>query len=167
MNIRLLLALTITAGSLASCVYPHPPKRPVRPRTGANLDRPASGERSARETRYLEQEVTQQPQAPATPPADGAPASGTAEVQAPNNATPPPVTAEAPPDKPKTEAPKETPPPSPSPATPELPYGKPVPGKKGFVYSPYDQSAGFVDVRDISPGTKVRCPYTGKIFRVP
>ena len=164
MNIRLQLALVITAATLASCVYPPPPRRPARPQTGASLDRPASGERSARETRYLEEQAAQTPVAPA--PADSA-SPDAAVVQAPTDAPPPPVTAEAPPEKPKTEAPKETPPPAPAPAASELPYGKPVPGKKGFVYSPYDQSAGFVDVRDISPGTKVRCPYTGKIFRVP
>lgn len=162
MNIRLHLALVITAATLASCVYPPPPRRPQRPQTGNSLDRPASGERSARETRYLEQQAS----APAPTTTEATPAD-TAAVQAPTEAPPPPVTAEAPPEKPKTEAPKDTPPPAPAPAASELPYGKPVPGKKGFVYSPYDQSAGFVDVRDISPGTKVRCPYTGKIFRVP
>ena len=164
MNIRLVIAIAITAGSLASCVYPPPPPRRTRPQTGASLDRPASGERSARETRYLEQEASQ---APVTPPADGtaAPTQDPSIVQAPTNATQSP--AEAPPPGPtKVDAPKEAPPP-PSAGPSELPYGKPVPGKKGFVYSPYDQSAGFVDVRDISPGTKVRCPYTGKIFRVP
>jgi len=48
-----------------------------------------------------------------------------------------------------------------------LPFGAPVPGKPGFVYSPYDKTAGMIDVKDIAPGTKVRDPYTGKIFLVP
>lgn len=51
--------------------------------------------------------------------------------------------------------------------TSQYPYGKPVPGKKGFVTSPYDDKAGMIDVRDYSPGTKVRDPYTQKIFLVP
>ncbi|MBX7212167.1 MAG: hypothetical protein K1X78_27920 [Verrucomicrobiaceae bacterium] len=169
MNIRLSLALIVAAASLASCVYQPPPRHPRRPGTGVNLDRPASGERSNRESRYLEEEVTQRPSTPAPSapaPETPEPSDAAAQVQAPSGATPPPstpTTAEA--DKPK-EKEKETAP-APAPSAPELPYGKPVPGKKGFVYSPYDQSAGFVDVRDIGPGTKVRCPYTGKIFRVP
>ena len=58
-------------------------------------------------------------------------------------------------------------PPTPPPPTSQYPYGKPVPGKKGFVNSPYDDKAGMIDVRDYAPGTKVRDPYTNKIFLVP
>lgn len=48
------------------------------------------------------------------------------------------------------------------------PYGKPVPGKPGFVFSPYSESSGYIDVRDIAPGTEVRDPYNpDKIFLVP
>ena len=49
----------------------------------------------------------------------------------------------------------------------ELPYGKPVPGKPGYVFSPYDKNGGYVDVTGYSPGQKVKDPYTGKIFLVP
>ena len=58
-------------------------------------------------------------------------------------------------------------PPPPTSGSNQYPYGKPVPGKKGFVFSPYDDKAGMIDVRDYSPGTKVRDPYTNKIFLVP
>ena len=167
MNTRLNLTIVATTALLASCYMP-PPRQPHPPRTGVNLDRPATGERSARQSRYLQEEVRETPppaDAPAPPPdSNTQPNTDAASVQTPSNTPPPP-----PPDKPK-----DAPPPAASGNTPppaatanELPYGVPVPGKKGFVYSPYDKSAGFVDVRDIGPGTKVRCPYTGKIFRVP
>jgi hypothetical protein len=49
----------------------------------------------------------------------------------------------------------------------EFPYGKPVPGKPGYVFSPYDKNGGYVDVTGYSPGQKVKDPYTGEIFLVP
>ena len=45
-------------------------------------------------------------------------------------------------------------------------YGTPVPGKPGFVTSPYSPYAGYVDVRGFPPGTEVKDPYTGKSFQV-
>lgn len=45
--------------------------------------------------------------------------------------------------------------------------GTPVPGKPGFVTSPYEPTKGFIDVRGFPPGTKVKCPYSGKILLVP
>jgi hypothetical protein len=49
----------------------------------------------------------------------------------------------------------------------DLPYAKPVPGKAGYVFSPYDKNGGYVDVTGFAPGSKVKDPYSGKIFRVP
>ncbi len=83
---------------------------------------------------------------------------------APSGDTPPGSTADTS-DTPPVE---QTTPPEPKPAAREdLPFGQPVVGKKGFVYSPYAPEKGQVDVQGISAGTKVRCPYTEKIFRVP
>ena len=47
-----------------------------------------------------------------------------------------------------------------------LPYGKPIPGKPGFLYSPYDPKF-IIDVRGFPPGTLVNDPNTNKPFRVP
>jgi hypothetical protein len=63
---------------------------------------------------------------------------------------------------------KTTPLPTASPTAQDasLPYGKPVPGKPGFVSSPYDPKF-LIDVRGFPPGTLVNDPNTNKPFRVP
>jgi hypothetical protein len=88
---------------------------------------------------------------------------------------PPPKNTPKPPDTPDTSKPEPsspppnvTPAPTPKPAPIEdLPYGTPVVGKQGMVYSPFAEDKGPVDVVGIKRGTKVKCPYTGKTFRVP
>lgn len=71
-----------------------------------------------------------------------------------------------PPTNPSTPDPV-TPPVKPTTQGASLPFGTPVIGEKGYVYSPYAPDKGKVDVKDIPSGTKVECPYTKKIFRVP
>lgn len=71
-----------------------------------------------------------------------------------------------------TTAEKPKPPPSPAPrsvANPptEYPTAKIVPGKPGYVFSPYDPNGGYVDVNGFTSGSKVKDPYSGKIFLVP
>lgn len=53
-----------------------------------------------------------------------------------------------------------------APAKGDYPYGVPVPGKPGFVRSPYSPDK-MTDVRGYAPGTEVKDPYTNKIFLVP
>ena len=42
-----------------------------------------------------------------------------------------------------------------------------VPGKIGYVKSPYAPEKGVIDVRGFEKGAKVKDPYTGRIFVVP
>jgi hypothetical protein len=49
----------------------------------------------------------------------------------------------------------------------QFPTAKPVPGKPGYVFSPFDASGGYVDVTGYTAGQKVKDPYSGKIFLVP
>ena len=55
---------------------------------------------------------------------------------------------------------------TPSSSSDSLPKGIPVPGKPGFVSSPYDPKF-LIDVRGFPPGTLVIDPNTNKPFRVP
>lgn len=49
-----------------------------------------------------------------------------------------------------------------------LPYGIPVPGRKGMVTSPYLPEDGkYIDITDFPTGSVVKDPYTGKFFLVP
>ena len=50
---------------------------------------------------------------------------------------------------------------------PAPPIGTPVPGRPGYVISPFAPDAGYIDVSGLAPGSDAKDPYTGKIFRVP
>ena len=80
----------------------------------------------------------------------------------PSTAAPSPATVSAPGVPEHSPATKPTPP-------PEHPYGKAVPGRPGLVYPPgmKEIPENMIDVRGITPGTKVRDPVTKMIFRVP
>lgn len=94
--------------------------------------------------------------------------------------TPPPTTpapSPAPQTKPMTEPTKpgnaaagSTPAPVKAPAAPaanEIPFGTAIAGRPGFVNSPFAAKHQLVDVTGLPTGMEVKCPYTGKLFRVP
>gem|GEM_PF-2262092 len=49
----------------------------------------------------------------------------------------------------------------------EAPVASTVPGRPGYVVSPFSPGSGYVDVNGLAPGTQARDPYTGRIFTVP
>ncbi|MGV3662762.1 MAG: hypothetical protein ACO1TE_21435 [Prosthecobacter sp.] len=55
----------------------------------------------------------------------------------------------------------------PAASTADLPYGTSVPGRPNMVNSPYAGKTQLVDVSGMTSGQTVKCPYTGKLFKVP
>lgn len=49
----------------------------------------------------------------------------------------------------------------------EIPFGNAIAGRPGFVNSPFAAKHQLVDVTGLPTGMEVKCPYTGKLFRVP
>ena len=83
----------------------------------------------------------------------------------PNPSAPPRVPRNATAEKPKPPANPESRSTANGPT--QYPTAKAVPGKPGYVFSPYDPNGGYVDVNGFTSGSKVKDPYSGKIFLVP
>ena len=49
----------------------------------------------------------------------------------------------------------------------QFPVAKPVPGRPGLVFNPFNTSGGYIDVSGYAPGSKVKDPDSQKIFVVP
>jgi len=105
--------------------------------------------------------------------APGYPVSATSEVssQAPQE-PPPPQQRVASSNTPATTTPSEhattkPKPPRTTAAQPQFPTAKPVPGRAGLVYNPYDPNGGYIDVSGYPSGSKVKDPDSQKIFIVP
>ena len=121
------------------------------------------GEQSTTETTVYEGQPVEAmpPQATATP------FRSPRTVTSTTSASPPPQEDEARPSTAVTPRPSATPRNSSSNSAAQFPVAKPVPGKPGYVFSPYDPNGGYVDVTGYQSGSKVKDPYSQKIFLVP
>jgi len=123
------------------------------------------GCRSAHDVAESSYQVATAPVTPVRQEPVGATATTTTTTATAASQPPPPSTT-AVQQSPTTEATPRvvsSPPPS---STLQFPTAKPVEGKPGFVYSPSDPTK-YVDVSGYAPGSKVKDPYSGKIFLVP
>ena len=94
-----------------------------------------------------------------------------AAMNKPQSSVPPAPATQAKPQNPVASAntkpaPISTPPPAKA-EPQETPFGTPIAGRPGFVNSPYAAKHQLVDVTGLPVGIEVKCPYTGKLFRVP
>lgn len=121
------------------------------------------GEHSTTETTVYEGQPVEAmpPQAAATP--FRAPRTATSSTAT----SPPPQEEETRPPTAVTPRPSATPRSASSNSAAQFPVAKPVPGKPGYVFSPYDPNGGYVDVTGYQSGSKVKDPYSQKIFLVP
>lgn len=62
---------------------------------------------------------------------------------------------------------KASPSPQKSVSSAQFPVAKPVPGKPGLVFNPFNASGGYIDVSGYAPGSKVKDPDSQQIFVVP
>lgn len=161
---RLLQAslLIATATGFTACSSPNPPPPGGGRGRGRSLDVPPRYGVPQEQTQYFDGVNLENSNAAAVqPPNPDAPVTGD-NVSAPptteNTTAPPPVSVTPPGSTPAAP----TPPPA-----PDIPYATRIAGKPGFVKSPFDPSGQAIDVRDFRSDQKAKCPYTGKIFRVP
>jgi hypothetical protein len=88
--------------------------------------------------------------------------ANTTRSQKPPRTTPPVAYSET-----TQPEPKPLPPAQASSTSTAFPTAKAVPEKPGYVFSPFDSSGRYVDVSGYTSGSKVKDPWTDKIFVVP
>jgi hypothetical protein len=108
-----------------------------------------------------------QPVVTTPPPPQPSPARSPAAVTSSTTTTSSPPQNETRSSTATTPRPSTTPRSSSTNAAAQFPVAKPVPGKPGYVFSPYDPNGGYVDVSGYQSGSKVKDPYSQKIFLVP
>lgn len=112
------------------------------------------------------------PAAPQTPPPSSPAPTVAPTIPAPSTVAaltrPQPTAPSAPSMAPQTK-PQPAPAPAvqPKPVAQEIPFGNAIAGRPGFVNSPFAAKHQLVDVTGLPTGMEVKCPYTGKLFRVP
>ena len=88
--------------------------------------------------------------------------SHTARTESPPKGSPSIASSETTQREPKPSRPAQA-----SSTSTAFPTAKAVPDKPGYVFSPFDSSGRYVDVSGYASGTKVKDPWTDKIFIVP
>jgi hypothetical protein len=121
------------------------------------------GEQTTTDTTVYEN----QPVETTPPPPQPIPARSPRTVTSTTTASSPPPQNETLPPTSVTSHPSATPRSSSTNSAAQFPVAKPVPGKPGYVFSPYDPNGGYVDVSGYPSGSKVKDPYSQKIFLVP
>lgn len=150
--VTLLLAVT---ASFVSCYGPTPPTASGH---GRSLDVPPRYGAPPSQTQYIDP-VDPNTAATVQPPDPLAPVPNENVTTTTGAGSPPPVTVAPPQVQPSVPV---------APVIPvEIPVATRIPGKPGFVKSPFDTNGQPIDVRDFQSGQKAKCPYTGKVFRVP
>jgi hypothetical protein len=67
----------------------------------------------------------------------------------------------------KKASPKPSPSTQKSASATQFPVAKPVPGRPGLVFNPFNANGGYIDVSGYAPGSKVKDPDSQQIFVVP
>ncbi|MBX7207324.1 MAG: hypothetical protein K1X78_03340 [Verrucomicrobiaceae bacterium] len=142
------------------------PAPPPPPRPAPHPEKPSADELAnvPRAKPMPPEPTTGEPVVTARPAAPSAPTSLPAVAQA----TPPPAKPTSGGNAPSPSPGKSVPTPKRPVSVPgELPFGTPIPGRPGLVNSPFAGKYQLVDVTGLNAGQEVKCPYTGKLFRVP
>lgn len=164
---RLVDVRGMAAGSKVVCPYTRRPF--LVPSTGGERQVVSTSTPAVKPVPAPVESTAPQPSKPTAPSVATTVPDAPTKVAANTTPAPQPPPAPAPQTKPNTTV-QQTPPapeaPKPAVAA-ELPMGIAIPGRPGFVNSPFAAKHQLVDVTGLPTGMEVKCPYTGKLFRVP